>query len=69
MQCIFQHTFGVRGHQSGFLDMSRCCLRALCDLEIEKSSDQSFLRSLDCRLHLYLGLALITAYEWLLWVG
>jgi len=67
-----EHLYGVRGHSSGFLDMSRCCLRALHDFNAQKLQEkqskwETFLSLMWCHLILYTGLLKITAFEWFLW--
>nr|CAB3220016.1 uncharacterized aarF domain-containing protein kinase 1-like [Phallusia mammillata] len=67
-----EHMYGVRGHLSGFLDMSRCCLRALRELKVNRTrkleSGISLQWSiLEHTLTLYIGLFKLLAYEWYLW--
>ncbi|CAK8682618.1 unnamed protein product [Clavelina lepadiformis] len=65
-----EYAYGVRGHASGFLDMSRCCLRALRDLKLEMapSSQRNIIFRIQCHLRLLVDLAKISLYELFLWV-
>lgn len=72
-----EHAYGVRGHKSGFLDMSKCCLRAMQGMvdrkvaEREPDTKQSALRlyvshfseSFKIRFDLFK----IAIYEWYMW--
>ncbi|XP_078483502.1 aarF domain-containing protein kinase 1-like [Ciona intestinalis] len=68
-----EYTYGVRGHVSGFLDMSKSCLRALRELQHERldtrlSATTKWLTSMQNNVNINLSLLKIFAYEWYLWV-
>lgn len=62
-----EHFYGVRGHASGFIDMSKCCLRALNQLEWSRAGPGSgayIFSSISLRMQLLQ----ISIFEWFMWL-
>jgi len=69
-----EHFYGTRGHASGFIDMSKCCLRALHDLELNRISpyqpwySRSYI-AFQHGLQLHVGLLKIMLFECWMWIS
>uniref|UniRef100_H2YDM4 Uncharacterized protein n=1 Tax=Ciona savignyi TaxID=51511 RepID=H2YDM4_CIOSA len=66
------HTYGVRGHASGFVDMSKCCLRALRELKHERIDPNlpavtKWWKAMQSDFNINIDLLKLFVYEWLLW--